>query len=163
MKKFILFILIIIIIIIFFGCKKVEEMKITESKYFELPDRIIIYKNGVQSYIEKNTELYNKIVYLTDKRFERECGLSEEMITKEMINDIKNELAIEFIYSKEMQTTYKCFDYSWNKHYTKILFPLPDSRAIFGDEEKYQNCPWHITIHPEANYLISIIEEKIGD
>lgn len=31
---------------IFFGCKKVEEMKITESKYFTLPDRIIIYKNG---------------------------------------------------------------------------------------------------------------------
>ncbi|GAH60909.1 unnamed protein product [marine sediment metagenome] len=139
-----------------------EDYMITESKYFELPNKIIIYNEGEQTIIEKDTKSYNKIIYTTDKRFERGRCLIEEIIPEEMIEDIKNnKIAIEFIYTEEIQTNYACEEFGWKKIYTKILFPLPDFRAIFGDEEEYQAGPWYISIQPESDYLISIIEEEI--
>lgn len=137
-----------------------EDYVITESKYFELPNKIIIYNEGEKTIIEKDNESYNKIIYTTDKRFERGRCLIEEIIPEEMIEDIKNnKIAIEFIYTEEIQTNYTCEGFGWKKIYTKILFPLPDCRAIFGDEEEYQAGPWYISIQPESDYLISIVEE----
>lgn len=137
---------------------------ITESKYFELPNKIIIYNEGEKTIIERDSESYNKIIYTTDKRFERGRCLIEEIIPEEMIEDIKNnKIAIEFIYTEEIQTNYIYEGLGWKKIYTKILFPLPDCRAIFGDEEEYQAGPWYISIQPESDYLISIVEETIEE
>ena len=141
-----------------------EDYVITESKYFELPNKIIIYNEGEKTIIERDTESYNKIIYTTDKRFERGRCLIEEIIPEEMIEDIKNnKIAIEFIYTEEIQTNYTCEGFGWKKIYTKILFPLPDCRAIFGDEEEYQAGPWYISIQPESDYLISIVEEELAE
>lgn len=79
-----------------------------------------------------------------------------------MIEDIKNnKIAIEFIYTEEIQTNYTCEGFGWKKIYTKILFPLPDFRAIFGDDKQYHKGPISVSIQPESDYLISIIEEEI--
>lgn len=147
--------------------KDKKEYLITESEYFEMPDEIILYNKGEQIFVKKNTESYNKIIYITNERFKKDCGMLEEAIPDEFIEDIKNnKLAIEFIYTEEMQTVYTCEGYHFKKNYTKILFPLPDFRAIFGESEyehqEYQNGPWCISIQPESDYLISIIEEEFG-
>jgi len=48
---------------------------------------------------------------------------------------------------------------------------LPDFRAIFGPSEyeyqegyqqEYQDGPWCISIQPESDYLIAIIEEEFS-
>ena len=148
------------------------ERVITESEYFEMPDEIILYNKGDKIIAKKNTEPYNKIVYITNERFKKDCGMAEEAIPDEFVEDIKdNKFALEFIYDKEMQTEYTCEGYHFEKNYTKILFPLPDFRAIFGpykDElqgeyhQEYQNGPWCISIQPESDYLVAIIEEEFG-
>jgi len=152
--------------------KDEKEYVITESEYFEMPDEIILYNKGEKIFVKKNTEPYNKITYITNERFKTECGMAEEAIADEFIEDIKsNKFAIEFIYDKEIQTIYTCEGWRCEKNYTKILFPLPDLRAIFGPSEdeyqsgyqqEYQDGPWCISIQPESDYLISIIEEEFG-
>ncbi len=157
------------------GEKENEDEKkyvITESKYFEMPDEIILYNKGEHIIVKKNTEPYNKITYITNERFKKDCGMAEEAISDEFIEDIKsNKFAIEFIYNNQMQTIYTCYEHHYEKNYTKILFPLPDSRAIFGlnkDEyqdgyqQEYQGGPLCVSIQPESDYLISIIEEEFG-
>ncbi len=144
-----------------------KEYVITESEYFEMPDEIILYNKGDKIIVKKNTEPYNKITYITNERFKTECGLLKEAISDEFIEDIKsNKFAIEFIYDKEIKTVYTCEGWRFEKNYTKILFPLPDFRAIFGpseDEfEEYQAGPLCISIQPESDYLIAIIEEEFG-
>ncbi len=144
-----------------------KEYLITESEYFEMPDKIILYNKGKQIFVEKNTESYNKIVYLTNERFKTDCGMAEEAISDEFVEDIKdNKFAIEFIYIEEKQTIYICEGYHYKKNYTKILFPLPNLRAIFGESEyeyqEYQGGPWRVSIQPESDYLIAIIEEEFG-
>lgn len=147
-----------------------EEYVITKSEYFEMPDEIILYNKGEQIIVKKNTDLYNKIVYITNERFKKDCGMAEEVISDEFVGDFKNnKFAIEFIYAEEMQTVYTCEGYHFEKNYTKILFPLPDFRAIFGPyeyehqsgyQQEYQSGPWCISIQPESDYLIEIIEEE---
>jgi hypothetical protein len=98
--------------------------------------------------------------------------MAEEAIPDEYIEDIKsNNFAIEFIYNKKMQTIYICYEHRYEKNYTKILFPLPDSRAIFGPHEheyqsghqqEYQGGPLRISTQPESDYLIAIIEEEFS-
>jgi len=152
--------------------KDEKEYIITESEYFEMPDEIILYNKGDHIIVKKNTELYNKITYITNERFKTEYGMAEEIISDEFIKDIKdNKFAIEFIYNKEIQTMYTCYELRYEKKYTKILFPLPDSSAIFGPYEyehqsgykqEYQDGPWCISIQPESDYLIAIIEEEFS-
>lgn len=144
-----------------------EYYVITESRYFGMPDEIILYNKGEQLIVKKNTETYNKIVYITNDRFKIEGELIEEAIPDEFVEDIKNnKFAIEFIYTKEIQTIYKCYESRYEKNYTKILFPLPDFRAIFGPSEyefeEYQAGPLYISIQPESEKLIEIIEEEFG-
>ncbi|MBA7484651.1 hypothetical protein ES707_20181 [subsurface metagenome] len=149
--------------------KDEKEYVITEPEYFEMPDEIILYNKGEHIIVKKNTESYNKITYITNERFKTECGLLKEIISDEFIEDIKsNKFAIEFIYNKEIKTVYTCEEWRFEKNYTKILFPLPDFRAIFGpykgeyQEYQYQAGPWRISIQPESNYLIAIIEEEFS-
>lgn len=148
-----------------------EEYMITKSEYFEMPDEIILYNKSEQITIKKNTEIYNNIIYITNERFKEDCGMAEEIISNEFVKDIKNKFAIEFIYNKKMQTIYKCYEYRFVKNYTKILFPLPDFRAIFGPyqyesqdghKQEYQNGPLYVSTQPESDYLIEIIEEEFN-
>ena len=146
------------------------ERVITESEYFEMPDEIILYNKGDKIIAKKNTEPYNKIVYITNERFKKECGMAEEAISDEFVGDFKNnKFAIEFIYNSQMQTVY--YEWRHEKNYTKILFPLPDFRAIFGPyqyehqsgyQQEYQNGPLYVSIQPESDYLIAIIEKEFG-
>jgi len=149
----------------------IEYTVIRESKYFEMPDEIILYNKGAELTVKKNTETYNKIVYITNERFKKDCGMAEEALPDECIEEFKNKLAIEFIYDKEIHTIYKCYDYRYEKNYAKILFPLPDSRAIFGPYEsenqneyyqEYQNGPLRVSVQPESDYLIEIIEAEFS-
>jgi len=153
--------------------KDEKEYVITESEYFEMPDEIILYNKGDKIIVKKNTEPYNKITYITNERFiKTDRSMAEEAISDEFIEDIKsNKFAIEFIYNKEIKTVYTCEGWRFEKNYTKILFPLPDERAIFGpnkDEyqsgyhQEYQDGPLRVSIQPESDYLISIIEEEFG-
>ena len=144
---------------------------ITKSEYFEMPDEIILYNKGEHIIVKKNIEPYNKIVYITNERFKTEDEAIAEEIDDKFIEDVKNKFAIEFIYNKEMQTIYTCYEYRYEKNYTKILFPLPDFRAIFGPyeyehqsgyQQEYQNGPWCVSIQPESDYLIAIIEEEFN-
>lgn len=149
-----------------------EDYIITESEYFEMPDEITLYNKGEHIIIKKNTEPYDKVIYITNERFKKECGLIEEAISDEFVEDIKyNKFAIEFIYDKETNTVYTCEGSYFKKNYTKILFPLPDFRAIFGSskneyqdeyQQEYQNGPWYVSIQPESDYLIAIIEEEFS-
>jgi hypothetical protein len=147
--------------------ESVEYYVITESEYFEMPDEIILYNKGEQITVKKNTETYNKVTYITNERFKKEdCCMAEEAIPDEFIEDIKsNKFAIEFIYNKEIKTVYSCYEHQYEKNYTKILFPLPDSRVIFGPNQsgyhqEYQDGPLIVSIQPESDYLIEIIEEE---
>ncbi len=144
-----------------------EYYVISESEYFEMPEEIILYNKGEQLIVKKNTETYNKLVYITNERFKKDNDMLEEAIPDEYVEDIKNnKFAIEFIYSKEIQTIYTCYEFRYEKNYTKILFPLPDCRAIFGPSERefeeYQAGPLCISVQPESDQLIKIIEEEFG-
>jgi hypothetical protein len=147
-----------------------KDYVITKSEYFEMPDEIILYNKGEHIIVKKNIEPYNKIVYITNERFKTEDEAIAEEIPDEFIENIKNnKFAIEFIYNSQMQTVY--YEWHYKKNYTKILFPLPDFRAIFGPyqyehqsgyKQEYQNGPLRISTQPESDYLIEIIEEEFS-
>ena len=147
-----------------------KDYVITKSEYFEMPDEIILYNKGEHIIVKKNTEPYNKIVYITNERFKIEDEAISEEIPDEFIENIKNnKFAIEFIYNSQMQTVY--YEWHYKKNYTKILFSLPDFRAIFGPyqyehqsgyQQEYQNGPLRISTQPESDYLIEIIEEEFS-
>lgn len=203
-KLMILFLLIIFIVLILFGCVPKEEIKIkeevkepnnteettmipadketdnnnyeviTESKYFEFPDKITVFCKGKTTTLERDTELYNNIIYLTDRRLGKvkDFGVCECMVDEGMITYIKNnKIALEFIYSKEIKTIFenKSYPIKFEKTYTRLFFPLTyeysdDYREeidwiFFGDDKEYYPGP--IGPLPVPDDLVTLIDKEL--
>lgn len=148
--------------------------EITESIYFEFPDKIIVYNKGKQTTLEKDTESYNNIIYLTDKRLGKvkdfwvaECIVDEGMITETK----NNEVALEFIYSKEVKTIFenKSYPIKFEKIYTRIFFPLTCEYSdncieetdwmIFGDDKEYYAGP--VGPLPVPDDIVTLINKQL--
>lgn len=164
-KLFILFILIGTLILSIFSCKHAENFKeITESEYFEMPDKIITYNEANSRIIEKDSKLYNAILYLMDKRLKevRNFEIYGYLLMDEDIEIKNNSAAVEFIYDNEKQTIYG----KEIKNYFRILFPLtslPDSvedeLIFFGDNKHYYSPA--IKVPEPDNELINLIIEEV--
>ena len=67
-----------------------------------VPDEIIIYKDGIQAKVNKNSSQYKKIVKLTNKRFNSGISTATDMVNDKSVLQEKNDLlGIEFIYNSE--------------------------------------------------------------
>ena len=170
MKKFksiILFILSVTLLISTFSCKQSKDFnEFTASKYFELPDKIIIFDEGNSRIIMKDVEEYNKILYLMDKRLKKvtDFEISSYLIMDEDIDIKNNGTAVEFIYNSEKQTIYG----KETKSYFRILFPLTplsndaeDELIFFGDNKHYYSPA--IKVPRPDKELINLIKEEVNN
>lgn len=130
MKKINLIILFCLIICLCFcGCGE-KHVDVVPA-----PDKIIIYKNGKLNEINKDNNKFSKIVNLLNERFDK--AVLSEVLSKmndESLSKLKKEeLSMEFIYSKEQVFDYKQKSFK----YKKLFFPLKIKSNLDEEDEFY--------------------------
>jgi len=143
MKKLLVFITIIVIVFSFSYAKK--------KNHLQLPEKIIIYKNGNQHKINKNTEKYTKLFNLAQERIPKTLDQTKSIFFKKEIEELTNkETMMVFQYSKETKTHFKreysIFDRIFNRtiniKYTILVFPLTgdicDLLLFTNDSDTYE-------------------------
>lgn len=65
------------------------------------PEKIIVYNEGVQKELDKNSEDFNKILELTNKRFKRNLSIGKDIVDDKSIEFARSRgVGIEFVYSR---------------------------------------------------------------
>lgn len=115
---------------------------------FSVPDKIIVYKNGVPKEINKDSKNYNKIVKLMNERINtNKISTAKDIIDVFYVERLKEgELSIEFVYNKEHEMNVKGDGFMPFKYY-RLFFTLVNKdceymRETFqhGDEQGYIDC-----------------------
>lgn len=133
------------------------EVKSSNYKYFEIPNKIIINDHGNVKEIDISNELFIKILDATNNRFIKKpkhfalaistAGL-DKMGTKEVL--------VEFVYSKERKTD--------GRKYKRLFFPMSGeyNRCMFYDEGDVSSGGpvGNLTPPDELLELIKTIYEK---
>ena len=126
----------------------------TERFLYEKPDKILIYKDG--NVIElKDTDLYFQ------KLYELNCipedkNLLETSVEEETVQEIKDELALEYVYYDEQKLKLV----QGEKTYTKLLFAYSswcEENVIFYNDGQYQSGTIHSKMSKDA--LLNLCEE----
>lgn len=131
MKKSELFLLFSIVVIIIFTACSADSIKTSDSTITKLnmPDQIIIYKDGHKKMISKNDRLYNKILELSESRLPAKFDTPQSAINTSDLNNSLKSFSIEFFYSNEQAFNYKGINQNFK--YSKIVFPLTEQYNKF--------------------------------
>lgn len=128
-------------------------------KYFAIPDKIIFNNHGKEKVIENGSDLFNKILDLTDKRFSNNISFYKLVTEIEALNNMKqNELVLEFIYSDIKETEYEGYS-NISRKYKRLIMPLTgkvSNYLYFDDGKKY--CYGPIGTLSPSNDLVNILK-----
>ena len=108
----------------------------TEKVLYAQPDKIIVYKSGEVIEVKDTDKYFQKLYELNGIPEER--SLLETSIEEETVQEIKDELALEYVYYDEQ----KMGLVQGEKTYTKILFAYSgwcEDNVIFYNEGQYQS------------------------
>lgn len=170
LKSLILTIGFLILTFIFISCSSQENNnKNLQESFIEPPEKIMVYKNNEQIVIEKNFELYTKIVELANDRIKEPLNIAKLAFEDSSLKTIKsNETAVEFFYSEKVSSEFKSDnDKVLKKEYSRLLMLLTGDNKellIFGDDGRYHDGPYGrllpaddllnlVTQIPESNSL----------
>lgn len=123
----------------------------TEYKYFQRPDKILLINKGnIDKTIEKGTDLYNKILELTNKRFESRLYTLKSIMNSETFKVLENNgLVLEFIYNEPKHTEFYDQFLPAIKQYVRLIMPLSDS----NDKDLYIDDGNGSELSPITNLL----------
>jgi hypothetical protein len=143
MKKFILILCVLVAIIIIFKACTLKSMKDENGTrvliYFPKPEKILIYKDGNVQTVAKDSKLFSDIVIKMNSRVYGGLGGSAGLaFNKESMENMKkNEIVVEFIYSKKQ----KLKGAGPSREYSSLIFPLTgkyyDLCFLEGDNNDY--------------------------
>ena len=168
LKSLILTIGFLILTFMFISCSSQENNnKKLQKSFIEPPEKIMVYKNNEQIVIEKNSELYTKIVELANKRIKEPLDIAQLALQESSPNEfIGNETAVEFFYSEKMSSEFKSYnDKVLKKGYSKLLMVLSGNEKdllIFGDNGVYYNDVFGRLLSPDdlLNLITQITESS---
>jgi beta-lactamase regulating signal transducer with metallopeptidase domain len=115
-----------------------SEKSTLDLKYFKEPDEIILHNKGKSLKIYKGEKSYNKILELSDARFQEPHEFFNRFISKEQIQEAKaGRVILEFAYSTRQKNVYnaKSFfkgSYAEEVNYKAVLMPLTGELKVFG-------------------------------
>lgn len=131
-KIFFCFFLIVVCII---GVTMVYLRK-SEKILYPRPDKIIVYKDEEIIEVKNSNELFQKLYELNG--IPKDKNLLETSIEEETVEEIKNELALEYVYYDEQKMELV----QGERTYTKLLFAYSgwcEDNVIFFNEGDYQS------------------------
>ena len=109
---------------------------------FNLPDKIVAYKNGSIIELSKKDKLYLEILKLSDKRIDPNSGALKMGIRKEGIDNLKKTgIVIEFEYSEPQEKLGHM-----ERKYSGLIFPLTGhyiGYCFFEDNTNFYGGPIH--------------------
>lgn len=140
MKKFRLFIISIISVILI-GLVIINQNKIVSSdnRLIKEPDKILIYNNKIIEIKNDNDEFYG-IFELVCKRINSKSFFGETAIENEIIDEIKADFAIEFIYFKEEILYFKKFSRPYKRLFISLSEEYNDCIVLYA-QDRYQSSP----------------------
>jgi|GEM_PF-6273095 len=104
------------------------------------PDKIVVYINGNAIEIKSDVDFFNEILRLNNNRTNKRNQQVECSVELNMIEDIKKDIAVEYIYNNQSQ-----FEINSDFFYfTKLLFPLNEScneYIIIYNNNEYKSGP----------------------
>ena len=144
----------IFLVVVVIGCSTVKQPKkikdtapavdvssITFTN-FNLPDKIIVCKNGSISELSKKDKLYLEILKLSDKRIDPNSGALKMGIRKDGIDNLKKTgIVIEFVYSEPQEKLGHM-----ERKYSGLIFPLTGhyiGYCFFEDNTNFYGGPIH--------------------
>jgi|GEM_PF-1606911 len=147
------------------GCSlKEEESADLFGKYYKLPDKIIVYRQGDKEEIDKEDQLYRQIIQLLNQMFAkvRDIGITKTGIDEYREKEAKEVLALEFIYSDTYEFHYKDWRSEINGEYCRLFIPLDRpsnaTEIFFGNEEEYFGGPVGMFVEPTE--LIELVNSS---
>jgi len=140
-------IILLLMISLVSGCSSKEENADLFGKYYRLPDKIIVYRQGDKEEIDEEDQLYHQIIQLLNQMFAeaKDIGITQCAIDEYSEKEAKEVLALEFIYSDTYEFHYRDWKSEINNEYCRLFIPLdrPSHTPVifFGDSEKYFSGP----------------------
>lgn len=128
----------------------------TEKVLYTQPDKIIVYKSGEVIEVKDTDKYFQKLYELNG--IPEDKDLLETSIEEETVQEIKDELALEYVYYNEQKMELA----QGEKAYTKILFAYSgwcEDNVIFYNEGQYQSGTVYSELSKKA--LMNLYEEMV--
>lgn len=139
-------VLLFTLIILLISCDPSSANKQIIKPVLSMPDQIIIHNKDKSQTLDKNNDIYDKVLELTNSRFHDKLSTALDIIDENNADAlIRDGIGIEFIYSKEQDFSVKNEDTITFKYY-KLYFQLTSEK--YGDS---QGSPVHTLIHADKN------------
>lgn len=124
-KCLVIVLLIINLINLVSGCSSKEEDGNLFSKYYRLPEKIIIYNQGNKNEFDKEDQLYRGIIQLLNQMFAdvQDIGITKTAIVNMKKIRQKDVLALEFIYTDNYEFHYKDMFHKLRYDFVEDYFP----------------------------------------
>ena len=140
--------------------------KVTAINPLSMPDKILVYKKGIEIDISKTDSEYKEILKFSNARFPKYMCRTTDVINNEVIEKYKKEtVAVELIYNKEQSMELKN-DKQGSFKYNKLFFVFEDNHQYlsstfqYGDKEEYKDSSIGQLL--EVEELTNIIKEITG-
>jgi len=80
----------------------------SSSPTIAMPDKIVVFERGKETELTKKDELYREIFNLAANRLEETLNVAQLALEENFETTLKNnEVAVEFVYSSNQETTLK--------------------------------------------------------
>lgn len=106
------------------------------KEFYPIPDKIVVYYENDVIEVEKSEEIFMKLFGLN--KVPKDKNIMETSIEEDTITEIKEEMAVEYLYLKEQTIELV----QGERKYTKILFAYSgwcEDSAIFYSDGNYQS------------------------
>lgn len=124
-----------------------------QSQYFDYPESMVIYRNGLTEQLNATSPRYSKIYQQLQQRIHEPLYVAKLAAIPQVLEQIKKtELAVEFKYSKLQSSTYLVHKSYQRFTYTRLLFPLTGTYSelfFLGDTKGYYSGPLGQLLPPE--------------
>lgn len=105
---------------------------ISSRDVLPIPDKILVFRNGAKTELQKTDPRYDQIVNLTNGRFGFNVSVAQDIIDDTAMKEIRNDgIGIEFIYSTEKLLTRGSGSKPFR--YNKLYFQLTSKK--YGNEQ----------------------------
>ena len=142
--------------------KNSSSNKVQENFKIEDGNKIVYYKDGRGTEIDKRVEIWEPILELSEKLFAEADSTYKLFVTKQLITGVKERKAIEIIYSEPKKLTTRN---TKQVNVSRLLIPLSGEFAknratIFYGTPNYDES--NVVINSTGRDLLKLIEEKIS-
>lgn len=160
-KRLTVLILLMVLVFVLSGCtQKYSSSSDTQDQFsgkLNIPDKIIIYAEGKQKQITKNSDkfeqvLFDRINQLVEIRIPKHFSTARCEISDADLKEVHS-YAVEFVYNKPQNTTINNGK-AEKIEFTEILFPLSKKWENITFIKQKDNYAIPVGLHENLDYLV---------